>query len=419
MHEPVVVTGIGTITPTGLNHCAFRQSLLEGKSGIGPITQFDCNALDPATGELQFSTRIAAEVKGFDPATFLRKPQRFDRASQLAVAAAQMAIQDAGIEIQNGRPERIGIVLGTGMGDMRTVEYGIQLLLTKGAQRLPPTALPKVLPSLLVANVTAYVGARGPNLGISTACASSTHALGEAYWMIRRGDADIVFAGGAEAAITPLTIGAFAAMRVLSRRNESPEHASRPFDRDRDGFVMGEGAGLLVLESFQSAHARGARIYAEILGYGATADAHHPSDMKPDVEECARAIRLALDRAGLAKDAIDYVNAHGTSTPSNDLAETQALKQVFGPHAYKIPISATKSMVGHLLSGSGAVELIATILAMQDQVAYPTINLANADPECDLDYVPDQARPARIDVALKNSFGLGGHNACLVLRRWD
>lgn len=415
----VVVTGLGAITPIGLNIRELRQALREGRSGVSFIQQFDCSPVDAKTGKHQFSTRIAAEVQGFDPHKILRKAHRFDRASQLAMAAGQMAIEDAGLKIENASQRSIGVVVGTGMGDMRTVEAGMEVLFTTGAHRIPPTSLLKVLPSSLAANLASFLGTRGPNLGISTACASSTHAVGEACWMIRRGDAVAVIAGGAEAAITPLTVASFGAMRVLSRRNECPQEASRPFDRDRDGFVIGEGAGMLVLENLASAQARGAKIYAEILGYGATADTRHPADLSPDVEECARAMRIAIERAGVPVEVIDYVNAHGTSTLSNDTAETSALKAVLGPHAYRVPISAIKSMVGHLLSASGAVELIATLLAMDEQVAYPTINLSSADPECDLDYVSHQARTVPIHIALKNSFGLGGHNASLVLRRWE
>ena len=414
----VVVTGMGAVTPIGLTLSEFRDGLFAGRSGVGPITQFDCDVKDPATGEPQFATRIAAEVKGFAPETFLRKPHRYDRAAQFALAAGRMAMDDAGLTIEEDRAGRIGVVVGTGMGDMRTVESAIALLQTKGARRLPPTGLPKVLPNSLAANIAIFLGARGPNIGISSACASSTHAVGEAYWMIRRGDADLMVAGGAEAAITPLTIGAFSAMRVMSRRNDDPPGASRPFDRDRDGFVMGEGAGLLILERLESARARGARIYAEVIGYGMTADAYNIADMRPDAAEPARAMRLALRRAGVAPEAVDYINAHGTATRTNDAVETLAIKEVLGPRARQVPVSATKSMVGHLLSGSGAVELIATILAIRDQRVHPTINLSAPDPECDLDYVPSVARSHPIQIALKNSFGFGGHNAALAFRRW-
>lgn len=417
-HVRVVVTGIGAVTPIGLTVEEYRKSLIAGRSGVGPISQFDCNVTDPATGEPQFATRIAAEVKGFKPELHLPKPQRYDRASQFGIRAAQMAAEDAGLAPEELKSTNTGAFIGTTVGDMQTIETALTVLHSRGARRLLPTYLPKVLPSTLVANLCMYLGTQGPSMGISSACASSTHAVGEAYWCIRRGDAERMVAGGADACITPLTVGSFTAMRAMSRRNESPETASRPFDRERDGFVIGEGAGLLILETLESAKRRGARIYAEILGYGASADAYHLTDMNPKLAQCAQAMRKALERARIDPEKIDYINAHGTSTPTNDAVETLAIKEVFGSRAYKIPISSTKSMIGHLMGASGGAELIAVILGLQSQEVHPTINLRNPDLACDLDYVAEGARPHPMEYVLKNSFGLGGHNASLVLRRW-
>jgi len=415
----VVLTGIGAVTPIGLNIDEYRKALLAGRSGVGPISLFDCTVTDPATGEPQFATRIAAEVKGFKPDLHVSKPQRYDRASQFGMSAAQMAVDDAGLGPEHLRSTDTGVFFGTAVGDMQTIETGMTILHSRGARRLLPTFLPKVLPSTLVANLCMYLGAQGPSLGISTACASATHAVGEAYWCLQRGDAERMVVGGADAAITPLTVGSFTAMRAMSRRNESPETASRPFDRDRDGFVLGEGAGVMILETVESARKRGARIYCEIVGYGATADAYHLTDMHPELAQCAEAMRRALRRAQVDPDRIDYINAHGTSTPTNDLVETAAVKDVFGSRARDIPVSSTKSMIGHLMSAAGAVELLAVVLGLQDQVIHPSINLKNPDPACDLDYVKEGARPHPMEYVLKNSFGMGGHNASLVLKRWQ
>jgi 3-oxoacyl-[acyl-carrier-protein] synthase II len=305
------------------------------------------------------------------------------------------------------------------MGDMRTVEEGMTIMRDRGAEQIPPTGLLKVIPSSLPAHLAIHFGMRGPSFGVSSACASSTHAIGEAYRMIQRGDADVVLAGGAEASVTPLTVASFAAMQVLSRQNEPPYSTPRPFDRRRDGCVIGEGSGMLVLERLESARERGARIDAEVVGYGLTADAFHAGAMRPDAEECARAIRQALASAGVEAEQIDHVNAHGTATLSNDRVETLALRSALGPHAAEAPVSATKSMTGHLLSAGGAVETIAAVLAILTQKMHPTVNLTESDPECDLDYVPGMARVRSVRYALKNSFGFGGHNAVLVLKRWE
>jgi 3-oxoacyl-[acyl-carrier-protein] synthase II len=417
-HVRVVVTGVGAVTPISHTLEEYRKSLATGRSGVGPISLFDCSIADPVTGEPQFATRIAAEVKDFKPELHLRKPQRYDRASQFGICAARMAVQDAGLSLEELKSASTGAFIGTAVGDMQTIETAMTVLHSRGARRLLPTYLPKVLPSTLVANLCVDLGTQGPSMGISSACASSTHAVGEAYWCIHRGDAEKMVAGGADASITPLTVGSFTAMRAMSRRNESPATASRPFDRERDGFVIGEGAGLLILESLESAKRRGAKIYAEIVGYGATADAYHLTDMNPELAQCAHAMRKALKRARINPERIDYINAHGTSTPTNDAVETIAIKEVFGSRAYKIPISSTKSMIGHLMGASGGAELVAVILGLQDQTVHPTINLRNADPACDLDYVSDGARPHPMEYALKNSFGMGGHNASLVLRHW-
>jgi len=415
----VVVTGMGIITPIGKDLRSYEQALCAGVSGISPISQFDCQTVDPRSGEPQFSTRIAGEVCGFRPEEFLPKASRYDRASQFALCAARMALEDAGLDIASVTPQRAGVVMGTGMGDMRMIEAGMATLVAKGANHIGPTAIVKTLPSLLPGNVSIFFGFRGPCLGVSSACASATHAVGEAAFMLRRGEADMILAGGAEASITPLTVASFSAMRIMSSRNDSPTAASRPFDSLRDGFVMGEGSGMLVLETLDRARARGARIYAEIAGYGLTSDAFHASSMRPDSTECARAIRLAMERARISPDQIDYVSAHGTSTRMNDLVEAQAIKEALGIHAKRPLVSATKSMIGHLLSAAGAAELVAAILAIASQAVHPTVNLECPDPDCDLNHVRGgAARESAVDVVLKNSFGFGGQNAAIILKRW-
>ncbi len=415
----VVITGLGAVTPIGNNAEEFGRSLFEGVSGTGPITHFDCEVRDPRTDRHQFTTRIAGEVKDFDPHTVAQRPERLDRATHFAFAAADMALSDAGLTTQTIVPERTGVVVGTGMGDMVTIEGGIELILKGSTRRIRPTALPKVLPSSLPGSVAIRLGSRGVTMGISTACASSTHAVGEAYWVIRRGDADVVMAGGAEAAITPLSLAAFGAMRVLSRNNEEPEKASRPFDARRDGFVMGEGSGLMVIERLESAQRRGAHIYAEILGYKATSDAFHATGMRADVSEYVRVMTQAMEMGGVGAAEIDSVNAHGSSTPMNDAVETKAIKAVFGERVHEIPVNATKSMTGHLLSAGAGIEIIAVLLSFEKQRVHPTINYEAPDPECDLDYVVDGSRDMTLNTVLKNSFGMGGHNSALVLRRWE
>lgn len=408
---------MGVVSPIGCTLSEFSKALREGRSGVGLITQFDPQDYELKGGRSPFPSQIAAEVAEFHLATESRKVARLDRASQFALAAARNTFEDAGLDTRKMDTSRIGVVLGTGMGDMKTVEWGMRRLDNKKG-RITPTALPKVLPSSLPSNVAIDLGITGPTRGISTACASSTHSAGDGYWLVRRGEADMVLIGGADAAITPLTVASFAAMGVLSCQNDSPESASRPFDRDRDGFVIGEGSGMLLLESLSHARRRKARIYAELVGYGSSCDAFHLTGMEPDAKHCARAIRLALEGGEIPADEVDYVNAHGSSTRMNDLTETKAIKEALGLRASEIPVSATKSMLGHLLSAAGGVELVASTLALSEQVVHPTLNLENPDPDCDLDYVSGDSREYPLEVVVKNSFGLGGHNAVIVLRRW-
>ena len=407
----VVVTGMGAITPLGNDVETFWQNVVAGRSGVGPITLFDASAL---------KTRIAAEVKGFDPeAWFGRKEaRRLDRYAQFALAATQQALQDARLDPGHVDRERVGVILGTGIGGIGALVQGVETLMTRGPDRISPFMVPMMLADTAPGLIAIAYGFRGPNMAVITACASGTNAIGEAMNLIRRGDADVVIAGGAEAAILPISVAAFNVMGAISTRNEEPERASRPFDRTRDGFVMGEGAGILVLERLEHAQARGARIYAEVVGYGASADAYHITAPLENGEGAALAMRRALADAGLSPREVDYINAHGTGTPLNDKSETQAIKAVFGEAAYDVPISSTKSMIGHLLGAAGAVEAIVCIRAITDGVIPPTINYEHPDPECDLDYVPNTARRRPVRVAMSNSFGFGGHNACVIFRRY-
>ncbi len=408
----VVVTGMGVVSPIGIGLDAFWSALVEGRSGVGPITRFDASGLD---------CRIAAEVHDFEPERYMdrKEARRTDRFAQFALAATAMALQDAGLDDKLPLGERAGAVIGSGIGGMETWETGHRSLLERGPGRVSPFTVPMMIPNMAAGLVSIRFGLKGPNRCTVSACASGADAIGDAFRIIQRGDADLMVAGGAEAAITPFSIAAFAAAKSLSTRNDDPPRASRPFDRDRDGFVMGEGAGILVLESLEHARARGARIHAEIIGYGATGDAFHITQPAPEGRGAARAIKAALDDAGIGPEAVGYINAHGTSTEYNDWYETAAIKQVFGEHAWRIPISSTKSMTGHLLGAAGGVEAIACVLAIERGVIPPTINLEHPDPRCDLDYVPNAARPARVDVAISNSFGFGGHNAVLVFRRYE
>ncbi|WP_376792141.1 beta-ketoacyl-ACP synthase II [Thermoflexus sp.] len=408
----VVITGMGAITPLGNDVETFWQNVVAGRSGVGPITLFDASAM---------KTRIAAEVREFDPeAWFGRKEaRRMDRYAQFALAATQQALRDARLDPAHVDRERVGVVLGTGIGGIGALVQGVETLMTRGPDRVSPFMVPMMLADTAPGMIAIAYGFRGPNMAVVTACASGTNAIGEAMNLIRRGDADVVIAGGAEAAILPISIAAFNVMGAISTRNEEPERASRPFDRTRDGFVMGEGAGILVLERLEHAQARGARIYAEVVGYGASADAYHITAPLENGEGAALAMRRALADAGLSPRDVDYINAHGTSTPLNDKSETQAIKAVFGEAAYDVPISSTKSMIGHLLGAAGAVEAIVCIRSITDGIIPPTINYEHPDPECDLDYVPNVARRKPVRVAMSNSFGFGGHNACVIFRRYE
>ncbi|WP_299284170.1 beta-ketoacyl-ACP synthase II [Thermoflexus sp.] len=408
----VVITGMGAITPLGNDVETFWRNVVAGRSGVGPITLFDASAM---------KTRIAAEVKGFDPeAWFGRKEaRRMDRYAQFALAATQQALQDARLDPAHVDRERVGVILGTGIGGIGALVQGVETLMTRGPDRISPFMVPMMLADTAPGLIAIAYGFRGPNMAVVTACASGTNAIGEAMHLIRRGDADVVIAGGAEAAILPVAVAAFNVMGAISTRNEEPERASRPFDRTRDGFVMGEGAGILILERLEHARARGARIYAEVVGYGTSADAYHITAPLENGEGAALAMRRALADAGLSPRDIDYINAHGTSTPLNDKSETQAIKAVFGEAAYDVPISSTKSMIGHLLGAAGAVEAIVCIRAITDGVIPPTINYEHPDPECDLDYVPNVARRRPVRTAMSNSFGFGGHNACVIFRRYE
>jgi 3-oxoacyl-[acyl-carrier-protein] synthase II len=406
----VVVTGIGVISPIGSDVDTVWASLVEGVSGVGPITRFD------AAG---YPTRIAAEVRAFDPADHMdRKTARnAARYAQFALAAASQAIAHAGLDTAEMDPQRFGAIVSSGVGGLDEIERNHRLMLERGIDRISPFAIPMLLGDTAAALVAIHCGARGPNYAIASSCASSGHAIGEAAEVIRRDDAVAMLAGGAEACITPLSMGCFCRVRATSERNDEPGRASRPWDVQRDGFVMGEGAAVLLLEEEEHARARGATLLAEIAGYGASADGHHLAAPEPDGDGAARSMRQAIARAGVGPSEVQYVNAHGTSTRLGDVAETRAIKRVFGDHAPALLVSSTKSMHGHLLGAAGALEATACVLAIQRGLVPPTINLDEPDEECDLDYVANAARPARVDVALSNSFGLGGHNATLVIRR--
>jgi 3-oxoacyl-[acyl-carrier-protein] synthase II len=407
LSKRVVITGLGAITPVGNDVETLWQSLVAGRSGVGPLTLFD---------PTPFETRFAAEVKGFDPAAlFGRKDaRRMDRFTQFAVAAAGQAFADAGLKVTPENAPRIGCIFGSGVGGIGTILVETEVARTKGFDRVSPFFVPMMLLDTAPGQIAIQYGLKGPNMTIVTACASSANAMGEATETIRRGAADAVLTGGAEAGIVPLALAGFNVMNAVSRRNDAPQKASRPFDANRDGFVMGEGGAALLLESLDHARARGARIYAEVLGYGASADAFHITAPQETGEGAALAMRAALAQARLAPQDIGYLNAHGTSTQLNDKSETAAIKQVFGPAAYQIPISSTKSMTGHLLGAAGALEALVCVKALQQGLLPPTINYETPDPECDLDYIPNAARHTPIRTAMSNSFGFGGHNACLI-----
>ncbi len=403
----VVVTGVGCISPLGNDIDTTWQALLAGRSGVGPITQFDASS---------FKTRFAAEVKDFDPEQHLgrRDARRMDRFAQFALVAVEQALADAGLAIHDGNRARVGVVLGTGIGGIGTLLKGAEVLAERGPHWVSPFLVPMMLPDTGAGQVAIRFGLRGPNMAVVTACATGANAIGEAAEMIRRGAADAMVAGGSEAAIVPVALAGFNVMDAISTRNDDPARASRPFDLNRDGFVLGEGAGALILESEDHAHARGARVWAEVAGYASTNDAFHMSAPLEDGAGASLCMRLALADAGLGLTEIDYINAHGTSTRLNDASETAAIKAVFGEQAYNIPVSSTKSMTGHLLGAAGAVEAIFSILALTHGTLPPTINYEAPDPACDLDYVPNQSRPAKVRRVLSNSFGFGGHNASVI-----
>ncbi|MFN7977029.1 MAG: beta-ketoacyl-ACP synthase II [Vicinamibacterales bacterium] len=412
MQRRVVVTGIGLVTSLGIGTDATWAALLAGTSGAGPITKFDATS---------FSTRFACEVKGFDPLAFVEKKdvKKMDVFIQFAIAASQYAMDDSGLAITAANAPEVGVCIGSGIGGFRTIEDEHTALVNGGPRKISPFFIPASIINLASGQVSIRFGAKGPNLATCTACSASAHAVGDSYEIIKRGDADVMITGGSEAAITPMSVGGFGALRALSTRNDDPTRASRPFDKDRDGFIIGEGSGIVILEELEHARARGARIYAEIIGYGMSGDAYHITAPSEDGDGAVRVMTRALKKAGVQPSDIDYVNAHGTSTPFNDKLETLALRRTFGEHAHKLAISSTKSMTGHLLGAAGGLEAGISALAIHHQVAPPTINLDSADPECDLDYVPHTARPMAIRHVLSNSFGFGGTNAALVLRRYE
>jgi len=408
----VVITGMGVVTPVGNDLQTFWQSLLSGKSGIGPVTRFDTT---------KFDCKIGGEVKDFKPEQFMpaKETRRTDRFTQFAVAAARMAVVDGHLELDKEDLNRIGCLVGSGIGGMETIETQANILLTKGPSRVSPFMIPMLIVNMASGYISMLLGVKGPNLSVVSACATATHSIGEAARAIIHDDADVMIAGGSEAAITGLGFAGFCSMRAMSTRNDDPTHACRPFDAGRDGFVMGEGAGVVILESLEHARKRHARIYAEVGGYGLTGDAYHMSAPAPDGEGAARSMAMALRHAKLNPDQVEYINAHGTSTPVGDKCETQAIKTIFGAHARKLAISSTKSMTGHLLGAAGAVETAVCILAIQNGIVPPTVNYETPDPDCDLDYVPNVAREMRVNACVNNSLGFGGHNATLVIKRYE
>ena len=405
------MTGVGLLTPLGLGTEVSWEAIRAGKSGVGPITQFDATA---------FSCRIAGEVKGFDPANYIEKKEikKMGRFIQFAIPAADWALKSSGLQIGPENAERVGVYIGSGIGGFEIMEREHQTLLEHGPRRISPFFIPAMIVNLASGHVSMRSGAQGPNSATATACTTSAHSIGDSFRIIARGDAEAMICGGTEACITPMGIGGFAAMRALSTRNAEPERASRPWDRDRDGFVVGEGAGILVLEDLEGARQRGAHILAEIVGYGMSGDAYHVTAPPENGDGAFRVMRNSLGDAGIGPSQVDYINAHGTSTEVGDRAETVAIKRAFGEHAYKLAVSSTKSMTGHLLGGSGGIEAGISVLALRDQIAPPTINHENPAEGCDLDYVPNYARPMKIEYALSNSFGFGGTNAALLLKRY-
>ncbi len=408
----VVVTGLGLLTPVGIGVDTSWKNIVAGVSGIGPVTKFDTEG---------YACRIAGEVKGFDPAEFMpvKLVKRLDPFVQFAIAASKMAWEDSGLADSGADPERVGVITGCGLGGLSTIEIYRDILVKRGPRRVSPFFIPMAIPNMGSGQISILFNAKGPNTVICTACAAGTHAVGEAFKTIQRGAADVMFCGGSESVITELALAGFSSLKALSTRNDEPEKASRPFDKERDGFIIGEGSGILILESLEHARTRGARIYAEIVGYGLTGDAFHMTAPPDDGEGGARCMKMALDDAGLSPEDVDYINAHGTSTPLNDYCETQAIKSVFGEHAYKIPVSSTKSMTGHLLGAAGGIESVFSVMSIVDGVVPPTINYENPDPDCDLDYCPNEARQMDLDVVMSNSFGFGGTNAVVIFRKFQ
>lgn len=411
MGRRVVVTGIGVVSPIGIGIEPFYQSLREGKSGIGPITRFDAS---------EFGSRIAGEVKDFNPEDYIGKKEakRMDRYSQFAVAASKMALEDSKLDMDSVDRERVGVILGSGVGGIETFEEQSNVFKAKGPKRISPFFIPMMITNMAAGNVAIAFGAKGANEMIVTACAASTHAVGDAFEIIRRDDADVIITGGTEAPLTPMSLGGFSAMKALSTRNDEPERASRPFDNERDGFVMAEGSGILILEELNHALARGAKIYAEVLGYGMTSDANHITTPAENGEGAQRAMKLALKKAGLKPEDIDYINAHGTSTEYNDMYESAAIKAVFGDAASKLKVSSTKSMTGHLLGAAGGLEACVCTLAVDRGYIPPTINYENKDERCDLDYVPNKGIDTEVNCTMSNSLGFGGHNASIIIGKY-
>lgn len=411
----VAITGVGIISPLGNTKEEFWNSILAGKSGVARLTRFDPS---------HFTSQIAAEAKNFDPAQFIsaKELKRMDRFVQFAVAASKLAVDDSKLDLEREDRNRIGVYIGSGIGGLQTIEEQHAAYLERGPVKGPSKITPFLIPMLIVnmgsGMVSITLGVKGPNSAVATACASGNHAIGDAFRIIKRGEADAMIAGGAEGAITKMGFGGFCALRALSTRNDDPEHASRPFDKERDGFVMGEGSGVVVLEELERALNRKAYIYAELIGYGMTGDAYHITAPDPEGDGAARCMKAAIEDAGVSPEEVDYINAHGTSTQLNDKIETLAIKKVFGKHAYKLAVSSTKSMTGHMLGAAGGVELIATALGIKEGIIPPTTNYEIPDPECDLDYVPNKHRKAQINVAISNSLGFGGHNATLVVRKY-
>jgi 3-oxoacyl-[acyl-carrier-protein] synthase II len=407
----VVVTGLSAITPIGNTLAEYWQGLISGRNGIGLITRFDAS---------NHACKIAGEVKGFDPHQYMdrKEAKRLDRFAQFAVCASKDALVDANLIIDEHNAEDIGVLIGTGVGGIKVLEDQQEIYLTKGPGKCSPFMIPMMIANMAAGMTAIHTGAKGPNNCTVTACAAGSNAVGDAFRLIQRGYAKAMICGGTEAAVTPLGLAGFAAARALSFRNDDPEHACRPFDKDRDGFVMGEGAGILILEELDQAIARGAKIYGEMVGYAMTCDAYHMTAPVPEGEGATRSMCLAMKDGGITADMVSYVNAHGTSTPANDVTETKAIKNALGEHAYKIAVSSTKSMTGHLLGGSGGIEAVATVLAIAHDQIPPTINIENLDPECDLDYVPHVSRKAEVEVALSNSFGFGGHNVTLAFKKY-